>query len=172
MSDDEGDVGILFRDDDELTKEQRKKIKAAGLSVTQVLVDNGMVRFSDYANKMVSLIGDKIRPWLKSFYEGIRWEPGYESVEFTPSDEVARFDVQNFDKPTPDVLKQAEMVVAEQKAAKIAKQTEQEVKQSVTKREKKMRNEQKQIQQLLQKKQELLQAKQELLQKEQQLTQK
>lgn len=128
VSDDEGDVGILFRDDDELTKEQRKKIKAAGLSVTQVLVDNGMVKFSDYANKMVSLIGGKIRPWLKSFYEGIRWEPGYESVEFTPSDEVARFDVQNFDKPTPDVLKQAEMVVAEQKAAKIAKQTEQEVK--------------------------------------------
>ena len=128
VSDDEGDVGILFRDDDELTKEQRKKIKAAGLSVTQVLVDNGMVKFSDYANKMVSLIGDKIRPWLKSFYEGIRWEPGYESVEFTPSDEVARFDVQNFDKPTPDVLKQAEMVVAEQKAAKISKQTEQEVK--------------------------------------------
>lgn len=128
VSDDEGDVGILFRDDEELTKEQRKKIKAAGLSVTQVLVDNGMVKFSDYANKMVSLIGDKIRPWLKSFYEGIRWEPGYESVEFTPSDEVARFDVQNFDKPTPDVLKQAEMTVAEQKAAKISKQTEQEVK--------------------------------------------
>ena len=128
VSDDEGDVGILFRDDEELTKEQRKKIKAAGLSVTQVLVDNGMVKFSDYANKMVSLIGDKIRPWLKSFYEGIRWEPGYESVEFTPSDEVARFDVQNFDKPTPDVLKQAEMVVAEQKAAKISKQTEKEVK--------------------------------------------
>ena len=128
VSDDEGDVGILFRDDEELTKEQRKKIKAAGLSVTQVLVDNGMVKFSDYANKMVSLIGDKIRPWLKSFYEGIRWEPGYESVEFTPSDEVARFDVQNFDKPTPDILKQAEMVVAEQKAAKISKQTEQEVK--------------------------------------------
>lgn len=128
VSDDEGDVGILFRDDEELTKEQRKKIKAAGLSVTQVLVDNGMVKFPDYAGKMVSLIGDKIRPWLKSFYEGIRWEPGYESVEFTPSDEVAKFDVQNFDKPSPDILKQAEMVVAEQKAAKISKQTEQEVK--------------------------------------------
>lgn len=141
VSDDEGDVGILFRDDEELTKEQRKKIKAAGLSVTQVLVDNGMVKFSDYANKMISLIGDKIRPWLKSFYEGIRWEPGYESVEFTPSDEVARFDVQNFDKPTPDVLKQAEMVVAEQKAAKISKQTEQEVK---TERNEKRKEDEKQ----------------------------
>lgn len=128
VSDDEGDMGILFRDDDELTKEQRKKIKAAGLSVTQVLVDNGMVKFSDYAGKMVSLIGDKIRPWLKSFYEGIRWEPGYERVDFTPSEEVARFDVQNFDNPSPNILKQAEMVVAEQKAAKISKQTEQEVK--------------------------------------------
>lgn len=128
VSDDEGDVGILFRDGEELTKEQRKKIKAAGLSVTQVLVDNGMVKFSDYAGKMVSLIGDKIRPWLKSFYEGIRWEPGYESMEFTPSSEVAKFDVQNFDKPSADILKQAEMVVAEQKAAKISKQTEQEVK--------------------------------------------
>ena len=51
VSDDEGDMGILFRDDDELTKEQRKKIKAAGLSVTQVLVDNGMVKFPDYARK-------------------------------------------------------------------------------------------------------------------------
>ena len=141
VSDDEGDVGILFRDSEELTKEQRKKIKAAGLSVTQVLVDNGMVKFSDYAGKMVSLIGDKIRPWLKSFYEGIRWEPGYESVEFTPSDEVARFDVQNFDKPTPDVLKQAEMVVAEQKAAKISKQTEQEVK---TERNEKRKEDEKQ----------------------------
>lgn len=141
VSDDEGDVGILFRDGEELTKEQRKKIKAAGLSVTQVLVDNGMVKFSDYAGKMVSLIGDKIRPWLKSFYEGIRWEPGYESVEFTPSDEVARFDVQNFDKPTPDVLKQAEMVVAEQKAAKISKQTEQEVK---TERNEKRKEDEKQ----------------------------
>ena len=128
VSDDEGDAGILFRDDDELTKEQRKKIKAAGLSVTQVLVDNGMVKFQDYASKMVSLIGDKIRPWLKSFYEGVRWEPGYEHVDFTPSDEVARFDVQNFDKPSPDILKQAEMVVAEQRSAKISKQTEQEVK--------------------------------------------
>ena len=128
VSDDEGDVGILFRDDEELTKEQRRKIKAAGLSVTQVLVDNGMVKFPDYAGKMVSLIGDKIRPWLKSFYEGVRWEPGYERVDFTPSEEVARFDVQNFDKPSPDILKQAEMVVAEQKAAKISKQTEQEVK--------------------------------------------
>lgn len=128
VSDDEGDAGILFRDDDELTKEQRKKIKAAGLSVTQVLVDNGMVKFPDYASKMVSLIGDKIRPWLKSFYEGVRWEPGYERVDFTPSEEVARFDVQNFDKPSPNILKQAEMVVAEQKAAKISKQTEQEVK--------------------------------------------
>nr|DAU86464.1 MAG TPA: Chromatin remodeling complex ATPase [Caudoviricetes sp.] len=128
VSDDEGDMGILFRDGDELTKEQRKKIKAAGLSVTQVLVDNGMVKFSDYAGKMISLIGDKIRPWLKSFYEGIRWEPGYESMEFTPSSEVAKFDVQNFDKPSADILKQAEMVIAEQKAAKISKQTEQEVK--------------------------------------------
>lgn len=141
VSDDEGDVGVLFRDGEELTKEQRKKIKAAGLSVTQVLVDNGMVKFSDYAGKMVSLIGDKIRPWLKSFYEGIRWEPGYESVEFTPSDEVARFDVQNFDKPTPDVLKQAEMVVAEQKAAKISKQTEQEVR---TERNEKRKEDEKQ----------------------------
>ena len=127
VGDDEGDPGILFRDG-ELTKEQRVKIKAAGLSVTQVLVDNGMVKFPDYAAKMVSLIGDKIRPWLKSFYEGIRWEPGYENVDFTPSDEVSKFDVENFDKPSADILKEAEMFVAEQKAKAIDKQTEQEVK--------------------------------------------
>ncbi len=130
VGDDEGDPGILFADGDVLlTKEQRTKIKAAGLTLTQMLVDSGKVKFPDYAATMVQMVGNKIRPWMKSFYEGIRMEPGYEDVAFTPHDEVVRFDVENFDKPTADMIKNAAMRVAEQKAAALSEQTDKEVQQ-------------------------------------------
>jgi hypothetical protein len=81
------------------------------------LVERGTTSFPDYATKMVGLLGDKIRPWLKSFYEGARWTPGYEKYAFTPTEQVAVFDVQNFDKKQADPIAQAAMIVEERKAS-------------------------------------------------------
>ena len=123
----EGDSGIKFRDPGELTPQERQRIQSAGIRLAMGLVERGTTSFPDYATKMVGLLGDKIRPWLKSFYEGARWTPGYENVAFTPSEDVVRFDVQNFDKPQPDVIAQAEMIVEERKASTVSEQAQKEL---------------------------------------------
>ena len=116
IGDDEGDTNIKFRDPGELTAQERQRIQSAGIRLAMGLIERGTTAFPDYATKMVGLLGDKIRPWLKSFYEGARWTPGYDKYTFTPTEQVATFDVQNFDKKQADPIAQAAMIVEERKA--------------------------------------------------------
>lgn len=127
IGEDEGDAGIKFRDPGELTPQERQRIQSAGIRLAMGLVERGTTSFPDYATKMVGLLGDKIRPWLKSFYEGARWTPGYENIAFTPSEEVARFDVQNFDKEQTNPIAQAAMIVEERKASTASAQAQKEL---------------------------------------------
>ncbi|MDE6277343.1 MAG: hypothetical protein K2M06_04465 [Muribaculaceae bacterium] len=127
IGEDDGDAGLKFRDPGELTPQERQRIQSAGIRMAMGLVERGTTSFSDYATKMVGLLGDKIRPWLKSFYEGARWTPGYENIAFTPSEEVARFDVQNFDKAQPNPIAQAAMIVEERKASTASAQAQKEL---------------------------------------------
>lgn len=127
IGEDEGNAGFKFRDPGELTPQERQRIQSAGIRLAMGLVERGTTSFPDYATKMVGLLGDKIRPWLKSFYEGARWTPGYENIAFTPSEEVARFDVQNFDKAQPNPIAQAAMIVEERKASTASAQAQKEL---------------------------------------------
>lgn len=127
IEEDEGDADIKFRDPGELSPAERQKVQAAGIRLAMGLIERGTTAFPDYAGKMVRMLGDKIRPWLKSFYEGARWTPGYEGYAFTPTEEVAKFDVQNFDKKQADPIKQAEMIVEERKAQDVATQASKEL---------------------------------------------
>ena len=127
IGEDEGDRSIRFRDPGELTPQERQKIQSAGIRLAMGLVVRGTTSFPDYATKMVGLLGDKIRPWLKSFYEGARWTPGYEKYAFTPTEQVAVFDVQNFDKKQADPIAQAAMIVEERKAATASEQAQKEL---------------------------------------------
>ena len=127
IGEDEGDTSIKFRDPGELTPQERQRIQSAGIRLAMGLVERGTTSFPDFATKMVGLLGDKIRPWLKSFYEGARWTPGYEKYTFTPSAEVATFDVQNFDKKQADPIAQAAMIVEERKAAEASAQAQREL---------------------------------------------
>lgn len=127
IGDDEGDTGMRFRDPGELTAQERQRIQSAGIRMAMGLIERGTTAFPDYAAKMVGLLGDKIRPWLKSFYEGARWTPGYERYTFTPGEEVAVFDVQNFDKRLSDPIAQAAMIVEERKASTASAQAQKEL---------------------------------------------
>ena len=127
IGEDEGDTNIKFRDPGELTSQERMKLQSAGIRVAMALVERGTISFPDYATKMVGMLGDKIRPWLKSFYEGARWTPGYEKYAFTPTEQVATFDVQNFDKKQSDPFAQAAMIVEERKASTASEQAEKEL---------------------------------------------
>lgn len=127
IGEDEGDTNIKFRDPGELTPQERMKLQSAGIRVAMGLISRGTVSFPDYATKMVGMLGDKIRPWLKSFYEGARWTPGYEKYDFTPTEQVATFDVQNFDKKQSDPIAQAAMIVEERKASTASAQAYKEL---------------------------------------------
>lgn len=127
IGDDEGDTTIKFRDPGELTPQERQRIQSAGIRFAMAAIERGTTAFPDYAAKMVGAFGDKIRPWLKSFYEGARWTPGYEKYSFTPSEQVATFDVQNFDKKQADPIKLAAMIVEERKAAEASAKAQREL---------------------------------------------
>lgn len=127
IGDDEGDTNIKFRDPGELTPQERQRIQSAGIRLAMGLIERGTTAFPDYATKMVGLLGDKIRPWLKSFYEGARWTPGYDKYTFTPTEQVATFDVQNFDKKQADPIAQAAMIVEERKAGAAFAQAQKEL---------------------------------------------
>lgn len=127
IGDDEGDTNIKFRDPGELTAQERQRIQSAGIRLAMGLIERGTTAFPDYATKMVGLLGNKIRPWLKSFYEGARWTPGYDKYTFTPTEQVATFDVQNFDKKQADPIAQAAMIVEERKASTASAQAQKEL---------------------------------------------
>jgi N12 class adenine-specific DNA methylase/PAS domain-containing protein len=125
---DEGDAGFKFRDPDELTAEQRQKLMSVGQRLAMAVVERGNESFGNYASMMVKALGDKVRPWLKAFYGGLEYVPGYDKYALTPYEEVKAFDVENFDKPTKDVMAQANMIVEEGKAQVAAEKANNELK--------------------------------------------
>lgn len=79
-----------------------------GMEMAIFHFEAGAKKFADYATHMIADLGNDIRPYLKSFYNGIRnlpevIESGLTN-EMTPYDEVRTFDVMNFDKAGTDVL--------------------------------------------------------------------
>lgn len=125
---DEGDAGLKFRDPDELTAEQRQKLMSVGQRLAMAMVERGNESFGDYASMMVKALGDKVRPWLKAFYGGLEYVPGYDKYALTTYEEVKAFDVENFDKPQHDVIAQADMIVEEGKAQTAADKANNELK--------------------------------------------
>lgn len=128
IGDDEGDAGFKFREPDELTAEQRQKLMSVGQRLAMAMVERGNESFGNYASMMVKALGDKVRPWLKAFYGGLEYIPGYDKYALTPYEEVKAFDVENFDKPTKDVMAQANMIVEEGKAQVAAEKANNELK--------------------------------------------
>lgn len=128
IGDEELDGGMKFRDPDALTSQQRRFVYNAGVNYSLGYIDQGFVAFPEFAKAMVSRLGYKIKPWLKSFYEGAKRIPGYDQAMFTPTEEVDAFDVENFDKPQHDALAQANMIVEEGKAQVAANKANSELK--------------------------------------------
>ena len=136
IDDEEGSRDVYFRDPDELTPEEKRKVFAIGVNYAFNFLDNGVTSFPDFAKAVVMRLGSKVKPFLKSWYEGAKRVPGYGGEGYTETAEVDRFDVENFDKPTYDAIKDAEMRVAERKAQTAAEQAEKELKETRNKQRK------------------------------------
>lgn len=87
-----------------------------GLIMAGYHVEKGARKFAEFAREMIREFGDKIRPYLKSFYNGLRDLP--EAVELSKEMDdygtVAQFDVNNISieraketKKTSDILPSA-----------------------------------------------------------------
>lgn len=104
------------------------EILAIGTEMAVYHIEKGARKFAEYAKAMIADLGDAIRPYLKSFYNGARDLPEMQSEgltsEMTPYDEVSSFDVSNFDKASIDVEAAVETIAKEQEVevqAEVAK---------------------------------------------------
>ena len=105
---------------------------ALGVEMSYLMLKHGARKFSEFAKQMIEALGENVRPYLKSFYNGARDLPEmaeYEK-ELTPYDEVRTFDVMNFDKEgAKDIVATAEHIVREQAAEREAKEATDKLKQ-------------------------------------------
>ena len=127
IDDDEGSRDTYFRDPDELTPAQKRAVFKLGVEYAFNFLDNGVTSFPDFALAVVGRLGAKVKPFIKSWYEGAKRVPGYGGEGYTETAEVDAFDIENFDKPTPDAIRDAAMRVAERKVAQAAEQAEKEL---------------------------------------------
>lgn len=104
---------------------------AIGTEMAVYHLEKGARKFAEYAKAMIADLGDAVRPYLKSFYNGARDLPevvGSDMAgDMTAYDEVRTFDVANFDKEAVDSMATAEAIVAEQKIGRQAAAAKQEI---------------------------------------------
>lgn len=96
-----------------------------GVEMSYLMLKHGARKFAQYAKQMIEALGENVRPYLKSFYNGARDLPEMAEYEkdMTPYDEVRSFDVKNFDKEGPkNIIATAEHIAKEQSAEREAKE--------------------------------------------------
>ena len=107
------------------------EILAIGTEMAVYHLEKGARKFTEYAKAMIADLGDAIRPYLKSFYNGARNLPEVEggeiAADMTPYDEVQQFNVATFDKEHSNLFTTIEIVAAEQAHQKEAEQAKQEI---------------------------------------------
>lgn len=107
------------------------EIFAIGAQMAMYHIESGANKFADFARKMVSDLGDAVRPYLKAFYEGARNMPGMEDLSRTMDDSgtVKEFDVNgdleqqhknNIQNETEQGTRSAEAIAVETTAVETA----------------------------------------------------
>ena len=109
------DSDFKFRDPEEMTKDEKRKLSALGMRAAMALIERGKTSFTDYARAMIGGLGDDVRPWLKSFYEAARLTPGFEDYDLSDREEVMATDIANFDKQRGPIAA-ANTIATERKA--------------------------------------------------------
>lgn len=117
----------------ELRERMRKKLGQLNVGIDPEIIgigaemavyhlENGAIKFADYARNMIADLGDAIRPFLKSLYSAARDYPGVEGTELgnnmTPYDEVRNIDVNSITLNVEDTQPYSETSVEEPKTEK------------------------------------------------------
>ena len=105
---------------------------AIGVEMSYLMLKHGSRKFGEFAKNLIEALGEGIRPYVKTLYNGARDLPEMADIEkdMTPWDEVRTFDVMNFDKDgAKDIIATAEHIVREQAAEREAKEATDKLKQ-------------------------------------------
>lgn len=105
---------------------------AIGVEMSYLMLKHGARKFGEFAKNLIEALGEGIRPYVKTLYNGARDLPEMADIEkdMTPWDEVRSFDVMNFDKEgAKDIVATAEQIVREQAAEREAKEVTDKLKQ-------------------------------------------
>lgn len=107
------------------------EILAIGTEMAVYHIEKGARKFAEYAKAMIADLGDVVRPYLKSFYNGARDLPEVidsgMANDMTPYDDVRTFDIANFDKEYADPFATAENTVTEQEIGRQAAEAKKEI---------------------------------------------
>lgn len=78
-----------------------------GAEMAAYHIEAGARKFGDFAQRMIEDVGDAVRPYLKSFYEGARQFPGMEDFQKDMDEyhSVKDFDTESFDKAVESIDK-------------------------------------------------------------------
>lgn len=79
---------------------------AIGTRVAGYYIESGIRAFPDFAAKMMESLGEKVRPYLKSFYMGVYAYPGFDNAGMTNPSEVMAFQFES--TPEPEITNEEE----------------------------------------------------------------
>ncbi|TVQ99295.1 MAG: hypothetical protein EA399_07840 [Desulfovibrionales bacterium] len=60
----------------------------AGMTIAGYYVEGGLRNFEDYAKAMINDLGKAAKPFLRSWYEGVRYYPGFDNTGMTPAEQI------------------------------------------------------------------------------------
>lgn len=92
-----------------------------GATLAGAYIEDGVRKYSDYTKAMVEDFGEKIRPYLRSFYEAVRHFPGLDTAGMTTAAEIDLMEQQGTAahiKAAPGTEKAVGQNVKSQKANK------------------------------------------------------
>lgn len=69
------------------------ELMQAGITLAGYHIEAGARKFADYARAMIADLGDGIKPYLRSLYEGVRYYPGMPANEMSAAAEIDGIDV-------------------------------------------------------------------------------
>ncbi len=79
---------ILKRKLGQLSSGIDPEILQAGITLAGYHIEAGARKFSDYAKAMIADLGEAARPFLRSWYEGVRYYPGIDTAGMTGASEI------------------------------------------------------------------------------------
>ena len=59
-----------------------------GLTLAGYHIESGTRKFADYSKAMIDDFGEAIRPYLRSFYEPVRYYPGFDTEGMSTPEEI------------------------------------------------------------------------------------